>query len=137
MKATVEMTFLESSGSLTINFRSIPRTPLQTTAQMKQVQDRPVPFGQYQRHSMSLIAQRRRTGLLGRSEWTFGLIAPADWDGKGSKPGGMFDLSLAGARKTDARSFLDVLTLPGDVEALAPIFDDPESDVTLFYKNYP
>jgi len=136
VKATIVMTFLESSGMLSISFRTIPRTPLNTTAQMKVAEDRPVPFGKYQRDSMSLIAQRRRTGLLGKSEWTFSLTAPADWDGKGSKPGGMFDLSLAGIHKNDDRSWLDVVTLPGEPDALAKIFDDSESDVTLFYKNY-
>ena len=84
MKATVEMVFVESSGMPSIRFITIPRTPLNTTAQMKSTPDRRPPFGKYQRDSMSLIAHRRRTGQFGRAEWTFSLTAPADWDGKGS-----------------------------------------------------
>jgi hypothetical protein len=143
MKTKVEIIFTESNGHLQMSFPELPTYPWTFSAQMKKRAapsdpeaakwDWGTPFGKYVREPMTSQTVRRAAGIQGRSQWGFRLTEPAGWDGKGSKPGGTIMVWLGGANMTD-QSVLDVTTLPRDEAALKTIFDDPASEIVLFYK---
>jgi hypothetical protein len=137
----VELVFTESDGIVVIAFPGTAKRTMRLTATLKKAppsepqKNDPAPLGRYKRHPMGLIKGSRRTRTLGDREWSFTLTDPADWNGKGSKPGGRLDVLLLGAHMSEA-SVLSVFTLAGGDEELKPLLDDPDADVVLFYQNY-